>query len=120
MKKYITGIIICGLLGATPALAGSGHEHKHTGEHGHSHGPISKEKAAIKAEKYLARLIKKGKIDKSWADKKASNVESKMFNGKKEWVVVFKNPELSDKSKQTLYMFFKIDGHYLATNYTGK
>ena len=110
MKKLITAIFCSALLIASPAFAGSGH----------SHGPITKETATLKAEKRLNRLAQKGKIDKSWAGKKAAHVEKKTYSSKKEWVVTFNNPDLADKSKQTLYMFFKLDGHYLATNYTGK
>ena len=114
MKKTIITLLFSGLLAlfTAPTMAGSGHDH--------SHGPISKEQAVIKAESRLARLVQRGKIDKSWRDKKAVSAEQKTYHGKKEWVVTFKNPDLSDKSKQTLYMFFKINGHYLASNYTGK
>ena len=114
MKKTITSLLFSSLLAIsiTPAIAGSGH--------GHSHGPISKEKAIVKAEKRLGTLAKQGKVDKSWQGKKAAKAEQKTYNGQKEWLVTFSNPELADKSKQTLYMFFKLDGHYLATNYTGK
>jgi len=114
MKNIITTLLFSSLLALfiTPAIAGPGHSH--------SHGPISKEQAIIKAEKRLGRQVKRGKVDKSWQGKKAASAELKTYNGKKEWLVMFSNPELSDKSKQTLYMFFKLDGHYLATNYTGK
>ena len=114
MKKIILSLIFSGLMGLNSAtvFAGPGHAH--------SHGPISKQKAIAKAEQQLAKLVKKGKVDKSWQGKQASSAEQKTYNGEKEWLVTFKNPDLSDKSKQTLYMFFKIDGHYLATNYTGK
>lgn len=112
MKNIITAVLCSILFTASPAFAGAGH--------GHSHGPITKEQAVDKAEKRLGRLAKTGKIDKSWSNKKTSSVEKKIYSGKEEWVITFNNPELPDKSKQTLYMFFKLDGHYLATNYTGK
>ncbi|MDH5407901.1 MAG: DUF6488 family protein [Gammaproteobacteria bacterium] len=113
MKNIIMTLMLGSLLSlTTPALAGPGH--------GHAHGPITKEKAIHKAEHRIKRLVSKGKIDKSWKDIKASSAEQKTYKGKKEWVVTFNNPALSDKSKQILYMFFKLDGHYLATNYTGK
>ena len=112
MKKLIIALFCSSLLANTAALAGPGHSH--------SHGPISKAKAIHKAQHRLKKLVRKGKIDKSWKGIKASKAETKTYNGKKEWVVTFSNPDLSDKSKQTLYMFFKLDGHYLATNYTGK
>jgi len=112
MKNLMIALLATGLLVSTPALAGPGE--------GHSHGPINKEQAGKKAEKRLNGLVDKGKVDKSWQDKKSVSVEKKTYQGKQEWVVTFNNPELADKSKQTLYMFFKLDGHYLATNYTGK
>ena len=112
MKKLLIAILTTALLATGTALAGPGE--------GHSHGPISKEQAIRKAEKRLTSLVAKGKVDKSWQGKKATGVEKKTYQGKEEWVVTFNNPDLSDKSKQTLYMFFKLDGHYLATNYTGK
>ena len=118
MKKLLTATICSVLLIAGPVFAGAGHEHNQAG--GHSHGPITKEKAISKAEKLLNRLVKRGKVDKSWGNKKAANAEKKTYSGKNEWVVSFNNPDLTDKSKQTLYMFFKLDGHYLATNYSGK
>lgn len=116
MKILLIAIYSVSLLASMPVFAGSGHDHGN----GHSHGPISKEKAIVKAEKRLKSLVNKGKIDKSWKDQKAASAQKKDYKGKQEWVVTFKNPQLSDKSKRTLYMFFKIDGHYLATNYTGK
>ena len=112
MKKLMFALLTSGLLATAPALAGPGE--------GHSHGPISKEQAVNKAEKRLISLVSKGKVDKSWQGKKAAGAQKKTYDGKEEWVVTFNNPALSDKSKQTLYMFFKLDGHYLATNSTGK
>ena len=110
MKKLITVLLCSTLLSVFPAFAGTGH----------SHDPISKEMATQKAEKRLQSLVTKGKIDKSWQDTKAADVQKKNYGGTNEWVVTFNNPSINDKTKQKLYMFFKLDGHYLATNYTGK
>ena len=112
MKKLLFALVCSSLFFNTAAFAGPGHAH--------SHGPISEEKAIQKAEKRLVKLVNKGKIDKSWKDVKANKAEKKTFKGSEEWIVTFNNPELADKSKRKLYMFFKVDGHYLATNYTGK
>lgn len=101
--------VISLLLLSIPAFAGSGHEH----------APVSKEEAGKKAAKNLETLVKKGKIDKSWSGKPVNNVEKKTFSKGPEWVVTFKNEALADESKRTLYMFYSLDGHYLATNYTG-
>lgn len=116
MKTLITTLILSTLIATAPAMAGSNHEHGH----GHSHGSVSKEKVVYKAEKRLKRLALQGKIDKVWVGKKATAIDKKTYSGQEEWVVTFNNPKIADKSKQTLYMFFKLDGHYLATNYTGK
>ncbi|KPJ90304.1 MAG: hypothetical protein AMJ53_13985 [Gammaproteobacteria bacterium SG8_11] len=95
----------------TPVFAGAGHDH--------AHEPISKEKAGELASKNLEKLVEKGKIDKSWSGKPVNSVEKKTFSKGPEWVVTFKNESLADASKRTLYMFYTLDGHYLATNYTG-
>lgn len=114
MKTFITALIFSTLLGTAtaPAIAGPGE--------GHSHHHITKAKVAYKAKTHLIKLAKKNKVDKTWAGKISTSVEKKTYDGKEEWLVTFNNPDLADKSKQTLYMFFSLDGHYLATNYTGK
>ena len=112
MKNILTAIICSAIFATAPAFAGA--------SHGHSHGAITKEQATQKAEQRLNKLVKDDKIVKSWNNKKATRVEQKTYSGQQEWVVTFNNPTLSDKSKQKLYMFFQLDGHYLATNFTGK
>jgi len=65
-------------------------------------------------------LIKKGKIDASWAGVKLD--QSEIVDGKKtkEWKLTFKNPVEKDAAKQTLYMFYSLSGNFLAANFTGK
>jgi hypothetical protein len=99
------------------ALAGP-----HNG-HGHSHGPsvkVSKSKVEKVASAQVLNLIGKSKIDKSWKDKKISSSEIKEYNGRKEWVVTFKNKDEKDKSKATLYVFVSLKGELIASNFTGK
>ncbi|MDH4133247.1 MAG: DUF6488 family protein [Gammaproteobacteria bacterium] len=95
---------------ATPAFAGSGH----------SHDPISKEQASALAVKKRDQLVTAGKLDKSWSGVAVSKVEQKTFDKKAEWVVTFENKAAANPAQRTLYMFYAIDGHYLATNFTGK
>ena len=38
----------------------------------------------------------------------------------KEWVVEFANGTAPDKTKQTPYLFYTLDGYYVAANFTGK
>jgi len=106
-------LLLSSLLFALPVMAGSGHDHSH------SHGPISGKEAINIATKTVQKLAKAGKIDSSWSSTNAVRVEQKEFPKGPEWVVTFKNDKVSDSSKQTLYLFFSLDGNYIATNYTG-
>jgi hypothetical protein len=40
--------------------------------------------------------------------------------GKQEWQVVFSNPTASDETKKKLFMFFTLNGNFVAANHTGK
>lgn len=106
-----------------PAQAGSGHSHDENGghsNHGHSHGPVDSNSVKTKAVRMLDNLVNKGVIDKSWRGTQAAEVSKKTFSKGEEWVVSFNNDKISDKEKQTLYIFFSLDGHYIAANYSGK
>lgn len=103
-----------------PVHAGGGHSHDKDGGHSTSHGPIDSNSAKAKASRIVANLAKKGVIDKSWKGTMPAKAEKKTFTKGTEWVVSFKNSELKDKTKQTLYIFYSLDGHYIAANYTGK
>ena len=96
------------------AIAGEGHDHSH------SHDPVSQSQAETNATKSISQLVDKGKIDKSWKSVKATKSEKKKFGSNMEWVVVFNNKTVSDKEKQTLFVFLTLGGEYLAANYTGK
>ena len=117
MRNISTVLLVSSLLFTSPVMAGAGHAH---GSGGHSHGPISSEAVLKKANTKVTFLAASGKLDKSWADSKAIGASQKTFSHETEWVVTFKNDKVSDTSKQTLYMFFSLDGGYIATNFTGK
>lgn len=120
MKTISTLFFSASLFIATPAFAGSGHAHDEDGGHSHqSHGTISGDEAATRALMKVEQLVEKGKIPASWLGLTASSVEQKSYSQGPEWVVVFRNPQVSDSSKQALYIFFSLDGHYIAANYTG-
>lgn len=118
MKILITTLLFSSslLIGAS-LMAGPGHEHDSSG--GHMHGPISSDSAVSKALKKVSQMVGEGKIDASWSGIKAANVEQKTYSKGPEWVITFKNGKIKDSSKQTLYLFFSLDGHYIAANYTG-
>lgn len=116
MRNVSTVLLVSSLLFASPVMAGAGHDH---GSGGHSHGPISSEGVIKKATDQVKSLVESGKLDKSWADAKPSGATQKTFAHDPEWVVTFKNKKVSDVTKQTLYLFFTLDGAYIATNFTG-
>lgn len=103
-----------------PVYAGAGHSHDKDGGHSHSSGPISEEKAKSKATRTMQNLASRGVINKSWTSSKLIKAEKKSFSKGPEWVISFNNESVKDKAKQTLYIFYSLDGHYIATNYTGK
>jgi len=115
MKTLLTLFIILTGFSVNYAFAGPGHDH----DHGHAHGPISSEDAIKRASKKILNLVKKGKIHESWSKVKSANALKKTFSKGPEWVVTFKNDKVSDASKQTLYFFYSLDGHYIAANFTG-
>lgn len=118
MRNISSALLVSSLLLASPAMAGSGHEHGPDGSH--TVGPISGDAAMKKAEKQLKALIAKGKLDKSWRDAKWTDTQQKDFGKGQEWVVSFKNEKEKDAAKQTLYVFYTLNGSYLASNFTGK
>ena len=113
MSKFITAICMTLALFSTPAFAGGGHDH------GHSHGPVKAEVAVQKAKDKIAALVKSEKIAASWGAIEPESVVQKTYSKGPEWLVTFKNIKEKDASKQTLYMFYSLDGHYIAANYTG-
>lgn len=119
----IISLLLVSFVFSAPIHAGSGHAHDKDGghnNHGHIHGALTADKAKIKAIRTMQGLAKRGVIDKSWTSTTPDRAEKKIFSKGEEWVVSFKNETIKDKSKQTLYIFYSLDGHYIAANYTGK
>ncbi|QCU89603.1 DUF6488 family protein [Thiomicrorhabdus sediminis] len=116
--KILTSLL--SLMLATSALAGGGHSHGPDGSHQYPAKAVAESTVTDKAATKVNQLAKAGKIDASWQGIKASEAGQKMFGHNKEWVVMFSNTKLADKSKQKLYLFYTLDGHYIAANYSGK
>lgn len=115
MRKTMIAVTFSTLsLLTVPAFSGPGHDHSH------SHQAITAQAVEQKASKQVAELIAKGKLDKSWNAIKPAKSYQKTFEKGKEWVVELTNGAASDKTKQTLYLFYTLDGHYVAANFTGK
>lgn len=115
MRYLTTTLFSLFLILAIPVHAGSGHDHGH----GHAHAPVTQEEAEKIATSSVAELVKRNKVDSSWGSVAVHKSEKKEFGGQMEWVVTFKNKNLSDPEKQTLYIFLSLEGQYLAANYTG-
>lgn len=115
MRKTIVAVTLCTLsLVTSPAFSGADGP-------GHSHavGPISAEAAQEKASKQVAHLVSQGKIEPIWSSIKPAKTYQKTFQKGPEWVVEFVNSAATDKAKQTLYVFYTLEGHYLSANFTG-
>lgn len=114
MKNLVATFLFSSLLFVTPVIAGS--------DHGHSHEQkaASSEVVLNQASKKVRELVDTGKIDASWAEVKSSGIKQKTFSHDPEWVVTFKNSKISDPTKQVLYLFYYLNGNYIAANYTGK
>lgn len=116
MRKFISALLIStASLGVTPAFsAGTGHGH------GHDHETLTEVSALEQASKKIPDLIANGKLDKNWEGAKPIKTYKKTFSKGDEWVVEVENPAATDPSKKMLYLFFSLDGHYVAANFTGK
>ncbi len=116
MRKTMIAVTLCTLsLVTTPAFSGADGP-----GHSHSHGPVSAEVAQEKATKHIAGLVANGKLEPSWNNLKPTKTEQKAFEKGPEWVLEFMNSAVTDKAKQTLYVFYTLDGNYLGSNFTGK
>ena len=118
--KTIT--ILMSLMISTFTFAGVGGGHSHG--HGHSHGApkevkkIDAEKAEKLARNKVRVLAFQEKVDASWNDAKLASADVKETKGKKEWLITFSNEK--GKKGKTLYVFLKLDGEFVAANFTGK
>lgn len=117
MKTLATTLLLLSsLFFALPVIAGSGHDHGHS----HAQAPVNQDAAKRSADKVIASLVERDKIDTSWSSISASSVEKIMLNSRPEWRVIFINEKITDTDKQKLYVFLTIGGEYIAVNYTGK
>ena len=87
---------------------------------GHSHAPVTQEAVAEMAVKKRDQLVSAKKLDRSWSGAAVSGIEQKTFAKGPEWVISFRNDVVADQARRTLYMFYALDGHFLAANFSGK
>jgi hypothetical protein len=83
----------------------------------HAH-PVEKEEIIDKANKVIEMAIGQQKLDQSWKDAKV--VEAKVLEEKGgQWLVQYNNASEKNDNKN-LFIFFTLDGKYIAMNHTGK
>lgn len=116
MKKLPTTLCATAALAfSLPVFAGNADDC-----HFHGSKAASQETVSGCAVKRQQTLITSGKIDKSWQPIKPAAFEQVDGQRGKEWKVTFKDPAATDKTKETLYMFFTAQGNFIAANFTGK
>jgi hypothetical protein len=112
MLRFIVILLTAATLLATSAFAGPGHSHD---------GPFTEMEAIKDASAYIADFVQKGRLDASWSEVEATEVQKKTIEySQEEWVVIFSNPNESDPKKKTLYVFFNSYGEFSRTNFTGR
>ncbi len=110
MRNLFVAAVLGLTIFSTAAFSGSGH----------SHAPVTKEAVAEMAAKKRDQLVSTEKLDKNWSGVAVSSIEQKTFAKGPEWVITFRNDAIADPTKRTLYMFYALDGHFMAANFTGK
>lgn len=115
MKQLFVSLAAVAALGlSTSAFAGGDGDC-----HFHGSTPAKQETVSQCAVKRQQTLISSGKLDKSWQAVKPSTLEQIEGKKGKEWKVTFKDAAAADKSKENLYMFFTLQGNFIAANHTG-
>ena len=118
MKTLIKATVVTLALSLTTLYAGSGHSHD--GGHSHSQVKVNQEVVKKQANKELTRLVKSGKVDNSWSNTPIKDMKKKQFHHNTEWVVSYENKRITNKAKQTLYIFVSLTGKITGANHTGK
>lgn len=88
--------------------------------HFHGNKPAAEATVTGCAAQRKEALLKSGKLDASWSAVKQDKIESVAGKKGQEWKVTFKDTTAKDKTKETLYMFFTLQGNFIASNFTGQ
>lgn len=115
MKQlFVSMAAMAALSLSAPAFAGG------SGDcHFHGNTPAKQETVSTCATKTQQQLVANGKLEKSWQGVGPASFEQIDGQKGKEWKVTFKNPAATDKTKENLYMFFTLQGNFIAANHTG-
>jgi len=118
MKRLIKATVVTLALGLTSVYASGSHSHGNG--HSHTHKEVSQKTIKGQANNVLLGLIKKGKINNSWLNAPIKDMKKKQFHHNMEWVVSYENKKVTNKEKQTLYIFVSLIGKITGANHSGK
>lgn len=113
MRSGLVAFVLVTASGTHGAFAHPNHQHQAP------RPEIDEADAKTRAQAEVERLISIKKVEPSWKDAEINSVEKKQLKKRWEWLVTFKNPA-ADAKKQTLYLFLKSSGDFVAANFTGK
>lgn len=82
--------------------------------------PAKQETVLVKSKQKINQLIDKKKLNANLGIMQHSTMEKKKYKHGTEWMITYENKGIEDKTKQTLYMFYSLNGHYITANFTGK
>lgn len=116
MFKKLLSISACTLALSAPQVWAGADSNCHF----HGYKPASEATVSGCANDRKAQLIKQGKLDASWGSAPVGKLEHVEGKKGKEWRVTFANAAEKDKAKQSLYMFYTLQGNFIAANHTGQ
>jgi hypothetical protein len=88
--------------------------------HFHGKKEASEETIMRCSQFHRERLAKKGAIDASWNTIKHDSLKKVAGQkGREEWQIIFSDPAAADITKKKLFLFFTLNGNFLAANHTG-
>jgi len=117
MKKTIKTLLILPILTFTVLHAKNGYDYYYYGNGGSTYNKLNKSSIIKIAKAEVKRLTMKKEIPRSWRSMPISKMNR---SNSDDWVVIFNNLRIKDKSKQKLYIFIGIYGKVKGTNYTGR
>lgn len=85
---------------------------------GHAH-LLEKKEIIEKADKIITMAIEQKKLEPSWKEAKADAPEIMDEDKGGQWVIKYTNSRINNDNKE-LFIFFSLDGKYIAMNHTGR
>ena len=90
------------------------------GCHLHDRGDADRPAVAACARKRVAALVRAGKLPASWLQATEQPPQPHAGAAGPEWRVVLRHPQPLADGRDTLYLFYSVQGAFLAANFTGQ